>query len=88
MLSPLWLVSEEAAVYALLALALIVLVDMLLLPAKWQIRAQRIVPANVGLGDNESAANIACRSAAVARSALCAVRLAPRVPSSRRSRVG
>ena len=52
-LSPLWLISEAAAVYPLLALALLVLVDMLLLPARWQIRAQRIVPANVGLGDKE-----------------------------------
>jgi uncharacterized protein (DUF58 family) len=52
-LSPLWLVSESAAVYPLLVLALVVLIDMLLLPAKWQIRAQRIVPANVGLGDRE-----------------------------------
>jgi uncharacterized protein (DUF58 family) len=52
-LSPLWLLSTAAAVYALLALALLVLTDMLLLPAKWQIRAQRIVPANVGLGDRE-----------------------------------
>jgi uncharacterized protein (DUF58 family) len=52
-LSPLWLLSEGAGMYALLALASIVLLDMLLLPAKWQVRAQRIVPANVGLGDKE-----------------------------------
>jgi uncharacterized protein (DUF58 family) len=52
-LSPLWFVSERMGVYALLVLALVVLLDMLLLPAKWQIRAQRIVPANVGLGDQE-----------------------------------
>jgi uncharacterized protein (DUF58 family) len=52
-LSPLWLVSQAAAAAALLALAAAVIADMLLLPARWQIGAQRIVPANVGLGDQE-----------------------------------
>jgi uncharacterized protein (DUF58 family) len=53
LLSPLWLVSVAGAALALLVLALLVIIDMLLLPARWQIEAQRIVPANVGLGDRE-----------------------------------
>ena len=52
-LSPLWLLSDEAAAYALLVVAGVVILDMLLLPAKWQITAQRIVPSNVGLSDKE-----------------------------------
>ena len=52
-LSPLWLVSEVAAAYALVVVAALVILDMLLLPAKWQLTAQRIVPSNVGLGDKE-----------------------------------
>jgi uncharacterized protein (DUF58 family) len=52
-LSPLWLVSDIAAAYALVVVAAVVILDMLLLPAKWQITAQRIVPSNVGLGDKE-----------------------------------
>ena len=52
-LSPLWLVSDNVALAALLVLAAAVLIDALLLPAKFQIQAQRIVPANVGLGDQE-----------------------------------
>ncbi|MEP7065153.1 MAG: DUF58 domain-containing protein [Gemmatimonadota bacterium] len=53
LLSPLWLFSTRAAAYALLAVIVVVILDMLRLPAKWQISAQRIVPANVGLGDKE-----------------------------------
>jgi uncharacterized protein (DUF58 family) len=53
LLSPLWLVSQSVALAALLILAAAVLIDALLLPAKWQIEAQRIVPSNVGLGDQE-----------------------------------
>ena len=52
-LSPLWLVSDDVAIYALVIVAAAVILDMLLLPAKWQITAQRIVPSNVGLGDKE-----------------------------------
>jgi len=52
-LSPIWLVSESAAAFALAVVAVAVIVDLLLLPAKWQVAAQRIVPANVGLGDKE-----------------------------------
>jgi uncharacterized protein (DUF58 family) len=52
-LSPLWFLSETMGAYALLVLGVVVLLDMLLLPAKWQVEAQRIVPANVGLGDRE-----------------------------------
>lgn len=52
-LSPLWLVSDNVALAALLVLVAAVLIDALLLPAKFQIQAQRIVPANVGLGDQE-----------------------------------
>lgn len=52
-LSPLWLVSDLAAAYALVVIAALVILDMLLLPAKWQITAQRILPSNVGLGDKE-----------------------------------
>jgi len=53
LLSPLWLVSQSVALAALLILVAAVLIDALLLPAKWQIEAQRIVPSNVGLGDQE-----------------------------------
>jgi uncharacterized protein (DUF58 family) len=52
-LSPIWLVSQKAAVYALVLIAAAVILDMLLLPAKWQLTAERIVPSNVGLGDKE-----------------------------------
>lgn len=52
-LSPLWLVSQAMAAYALAMVAAAVILDLLLLPAKWQVTAQRIVPTNVGLGDNE-----------------------------------
>jgi len=52
-LSPLWLVSDVAAVAALVLVAALVIVDALLLPARWQITADRIVPSNVGLGDAE-----------------------------------
>src|SRR5256885_7260085 len=70
-LSPLWLVSDAVAAYALLALAVVVLVDMLLLPARWQIRAQRIVPANVGLGDQERGEyRVGSRASRVLRCAL------------------
>jgi len=51
--SPIWLVSQSAAAYTLAVAAVAVIVDLLLLPAKWQVAAQRIVPANVGLGDKE-----------------------------------
>ena len=62
--------------YSLLTLALVVLIDMLLLPAKWQIRAQRIVPANVGLGDRERG-EYRVKSTAFPRFPLLALRLAP-----------
>ena len=52
-LSPLWLVSQPVAAFALAIVAAAVILDLLLLPAKWQVTAQRIVPTNVGLGDNE-----------------------------------
>ncbi len=52
-LSPLWLVSAPLATLALVVLLVAVIVDLLFLPAKWQIEAQRIIPANVGLGDTE-----------------------------------
>jgi uncharacterized protein (DUF58 family) len=52
-LSPLWLASSTLAIYALTMVAAATILDLLLLPAKWQITAQRIVPANVGLGDRE-----------------------------------
>ena len=52
-LAPLWLVSDIAAAYALAAVTAVVILDMLLLPAKWQVTAQRILPSNVGLGDKE-----------------------------------
>jgi uncharacterized protein (DUF58 family) len=52
-LSPLWLVSDVVALTMLLVLTAVVAIDALLLPAKWQIRAERIVPSNVGLGDQE-----------------------------------
>ena len=51
--SLLWLVSSAAAVVALLAITVAVAVDLLLLPAPWQIAVHRVVPANVGLGDAE-----------------------------------
>ncbi|MEO6209423.1 MAG: hypothetical protein ABIQ10_04765, partial [Gemmatimonadaceae bacterium] len=50
-LAPLWLVSEVVAIIALALVAVAVVADVLLLPAKWQLAAQRIVPSNVGLGD-------------------------------------
>jgi uncharacterized protein (DUF58 family) len=52
-LSPLWVVSVPLAVLALLLLLVAVVVDLLFLPAKWQLEAERVVPANVGLGDGE-----------------------------------
>ena len=52
-LSPLWLVSAYAAAVAVALVAIAVAVDLLLLPARWQVVAQRVVPANVGLGDDE-----------------------------------
>lgn len=52
-LAPLWLVSDVAAIIALALLAVAVIADILLLPAKWQLTAERIVPSNVGLGDRE-----------------------------------
>jgi uncharacterized protein (DUF58 family) len=51
--SVLWLVSSAAAVVALLVIAIAVATDLLMLPAPWQIVVNRVVPANVGLGDNE-----------------------------------
>ncbi|MFI5242436.1 MAG: DUF58 domain-containing protein [Gemmatimonadales bacterium] len=51
--SLLWLVSSAAAVVALMAIAIGVAVDLLLLPAPWQIAVHRVVPSNVGLGDAE-----------------------------------
>jgi uncharacterized protein (DUF58 family) len=53
MCSLLWLVSGSVAVIALLMIAIAVAADVLLLPAPWQVAVQRIVPANVGLGDDE-----------------------------------
>jgi uncharacterized protein (DUF58 family) len=48
-----WLILSAAAVVALLVIAIAVATDLLMLPAPWQIGVQRVVPANVGLGDNE-----------------------------------
>jgi uncharacterized protein (DUF58 family) len=53
LLSPLWLIPDAAATYPLVVLAAVVILDILLLPAKWQITAERIVPSNVGLADKE-----------------------------------
>ncbi|MEO6209383.1 MAG: DUF58 domain-containing protein, partial [Gemmatimonadaceae bacterium] len=44
---------EVVAIIALALVAVAVVADVLLLPAKWQLAAQRIVPSNVGLGDRE-----------------------------------
>jgi uncharacterized protein (DUF58 family) len=52
-LSPVWLVSATAAAIVIVALVAAVIADLLLLPAQWQITAERIVPSNVGLGDKE-----------------------------------
>ncbi|MEO7038904.1 MAG: DUF58 domain-containing protein [Candidatus Elarobacter sp.] len=52
-LSPLWLISALAAGIALALVGVAVIADILLLPAKWQLTAQRIVRSNVGLGDTE-----------------------------------
>ncbi|MDQ2766976.1 MAG: DUF58 domain-containing protein [Gemmatimonadota bacterium] len=52
-LAPLWLISPLAARIALALVGIAVIADILLLPAKWQLTAQRIVRANVGLGDKE-----------------------------------
>lgn len=52
-LAPLWLISDVAAIIALALIAVAVVADILLLPAKWQLTAERIVPSNVGLGDRE-----------------------------------
>jgi len=51
--SLLWLLSSAAAVVALLLIAIAVAADLLLLPAPSQITVERVVPANVGLGDGE-----------------------------------
>jgi uncharacterized protein (DUF58 family) len=51
--SLLWLVSSAAAVVALLLISIAVAADLLLLPAPSQISVERVVPANVGLGDDE-----------------------------------
>ena len=51
--APIWLVSVRAGAFVVVAIAVAVLLDMLLLPAQWQVVAQRIVRSNVGLGDLE-----------------------------------
>ncbi len=52
-LSPLWIVSTVAAALALALLAIAAVVDVFLLPAPWQVAVTRVVPTNVGLGDDE-----------------------------------
>ncbi len=51
--APIWIVSTSLAVFAVVAIAVALIVDMLLLPASWQVVAERIVRSNVGLGDEE-----------------------------------
>jgi uncharacterized protein (DUF58 family) len=70
-LSPLWLISAPAAAVALFLVAVAVAVDVLLLPARWQLTVTRIVPTNVGLGDEEHGEyRIASRAARALRFAL------------------
>ncbi len=63
-LSPAWLVWQEGAIFALAAVVVAIILDLLLLPAKWQVTAQRIVPSNVGLGDRERGEYRVCSTAA------------------------
>ncbi len=51
--APVWLLSSVAGAIAIVAIVVAVVADLLLLPAKWQIGAERIVRTNVGLGDAE-----------------------------------
>ncbi|MBA2684887.1 MAG: DUF58 domain-containing protein [Gemmatimonadaceae bacterium] len=51
--APVWLISVTAGVVVTVMLAVAIIVDMLLLPARWQVVTERIVRSNVGLGDAE-----------------------------------
>ena len=59
LLSPLWLVSEPVAAYALAMVAAAVILDLLLLPAKWQVAAQRSEAASLAAATDRANARIA-----------------------------